>query len=216
MRKDKLIVMSGFALLSLTGFIVFYSLQEKTSTPQKYTSHSLPLPVIFRHSVEDIRGTSTPLDSAWNLYTNKTLGFELVYPKRQFGYGVLKTGEKKEVKPRYDPHAAGDPFYEIVFSDGDTSFYVEISPSRSSDIDTWFTEQGQEYLHPDYEIRERIVGTQKAIVIRHLPVIQTSREEDIREHLIYIQDDVLYNIDVSFLKNEERERIFESFRVFDR
>lgn len=216
MKKKRITFSCGCFLIIvvLIGFAVFYSQQEKKSASPKYPSASSPLPAIFGHSSEDIKGISTSLNSAWNLYTNKTLGISLEYPARRFGYGVLTTGEKKDLKSVYDPYAAGDPFYEIVFSDGDSSFYVVIAPSRSSDIDMWLATQGQEYQSSSYSIRQKVIDGKKAIVIRHTPIIESSKEEDIREHLILIRDGVLYDVDISHLKNAERERIFDSFRVF--
>jgi|GEM_PF-3585508 len=200
--------------MALIGFSVFYGRQEKKPKPFNASDYS-SLPVVFTNIKEGIQGISAPLNSEWNLYTNKGLGFKLAYPAKRFNNGVLRAGEIKDYKP-IQARYAGDPFYQIVFSDGDFSpIYIVVEPSRSPDINTWLARQ-KEYQLSSYDIRPTVVDGRDAIIIRHIPIDQgpqEKEEENIREHLVVVRDGVLYEIDASRLNSAERETIFGSFHL---
>ena len=175
------------------------------------------LPLLFANPPENIKGATYNLNNDWNLYKNGVLGFELIYPTRKFEYGKLQPSETYYA-PEIDeasPYLANDPFYEVSFSYGDVPpIAVTIRPTHYNSVEKWFEREYPSYRSDKYELTKFNFGDYiglRARTISDNPGAFTY--EQTAEELFVIRDGVLFELHLYYLPREEREKIFESFRL---
>ncbi len=166
---------------------------------------------------EDIKGVSEKINDDWSLYTNKVLGIQLEYPRREFPYGMLEVRATKNLLPeeRLSYFVVG---FHPKDSQGIDVFMTQFKYTNLDDYIKEYIKASQIPSQPkkEYFIRKmNISGYEARLIYLKVENHDSFADENIEKDIFLIKDGVLYRIITWYLKPEESERIWDSFKFLD-
>lgn len=221
MKKISIVVVVMF--VSIFIFFKLYYNYEKNLPIAQINSEKKEIGVDagVLNDYENFQGHSINLPDGWVLYKNETLGFQLEYPGGEFTYGVLKPYENKFTNDPSKTAIQKKLFYNIFFSDGDSSkIMITIEKSEMQDVDEWFKKEMAQYkineLGELFYKKIKISG-QEAVLTYHMQYDPSYvvPDDQLIKSVAVIKNGLLIKISTAYINQEERNRIWGSFKFLD-
>ena len=236
-KKQNLNILSIFlAVIMISGSFLYVNIRNNNQEKE----------LIWKNLLKktDIKGVSEQIDDDWNLYTNKALGFQLEYPRREFPYGVLGAKENRGFMNSYPEknfpfdllkiitgkaylsdglYIENIPYLTVGFHPHDSQgIEIDITQSKYNNLDNLIKDfikssQIPSQLPREYITKEiNISGYDAVLIYLKKGAYDTFVDEKIKKTIFIIKEGTLYRLSTWYLTQEENERIWKSFKFLNK